>query len=173
MDILFLYFLGFAILAVTSWVTSLKYFKAAGAESRFRGTLRERGLAWRTRALWFGALALCAALAKLAGVLGLPHPTAHYTLLLLTFGLWAGSARLVLCLYEDKPGLWAVVGTILLIATCVVIVSPLLAILSGMFFDILFFPHIVVGLAGLYVGLRPAIQRWRFNKALERAKGGR
>lgn len=104
-------------------------------------------------------LALAAALAKIAGMLGLAHPAAHYTFLFVTFGLWACSARLAWCLHEDKPGLASVIGTILLIATCVVIVGPLVAILTNMFFGISLFLHIVVGLTGVYVGLRPAIRR--------------
>ena len=46
----------------------------------------------------------------------------------------------------------------------------LVTIVSGLAYGIPLLLHIVVGLAGAYVGLRPAIQRWRFNRALARAR---
>lgn len=173
MDILILYVLGFGVATGTSLMAMRRYSAAYRWEGR-RAAVPE-AKKWRDRAICTGVLTGLAALAKFLAVFGVIQAgtaAAYYTFPLLTLGLWFAATRLIVSLCGEKPGWGTLIGSIV-IGSIASIASLLVTIVSGFAYGIPLLLHIVVGLAGLFVGFRPAIQRWRFNRALVRARAQR
>jgi hypothetical protein len=164
MDVLLLIMACFGIMVVASYVASRRLYRK---ESYYDA---ER---WNVRLRWFIALTCLTIIAWILPHLGfVSHRVvaAHYLFSLMTFGLMVGAGSLVTSIIDETElGLVMVVilSAIVIFAAgfCCLVIS----ILSDLIFGVSPIYHLVVGLFGLWVGLRPAIKRHRAAKALTRA----